>query len=101
MNSYDQDRSILNASNDFYLECPEAYYSYGCYSWEMVDKVAEICEKYSLEPLGKNWVYRQAQHLFEAVGIKTVFSGTATTEDSPFPVTATTMVPSPWRGISL
>ena len=84
LNSYDQDRSILNASNDFYLECPEAYYSYGCYSWEMVDKVAEICEKYSLEPLGKNWVYRQAQHLFEAVGIKTVFSGTATTEDSPF-----------------
>lgn len=85
LDSYDQDRSILNVSNDFYLECPEAYYSYGCYSWEMVDKVAEICEKYSLEPLGKNWVYRQAEHLFEAVGIETVFSGTAVPlESRPF-----------------
>ena len=84
LDSYDQDRSILNVSNDFYLECPEAYYSYECYSWEMVDKIQEICEKYDLEPLGKPWVYRQAEHLFEAVGIETVFSGTATPEDSPF-----------------
>lgn len=84
LDSYDQDRSILNVSNDFYLECPEAYYSYECYSWEMVDKIREICEKYDLEPLGKPWVYRQAEHLFEAVGIETVFSGTATPEDRPF-----------------
>ena len=84
LDSYDSDRSILNASNDFYLECPEEYYSYGCYSWEMVDKVAEICEKYGLDPLGKPWVYRQSEHLFEAVGIETVFSDTGTPEESPF-----------------
>ena len=84
LDSYDPDRSILYVSNDFYLECPEAYDSYGCYSWEMVDKVAEICEKYGLEPLGKNWVYYQAKHLFEAVGIETVFTGTETPKDSPF-----------------
>ena len=84
LDSYDQDRSILNVSNDFYLECPEAYYSYECYSWEMVDKIREICEKYDLEPLGKPWVFRRSEHLFEAVGIETVFSGTATPKDSPF-----------------
>ena len=84
LDSYDQDRSILYVSNDFYLECPEAYHSYGCYSWEMVDKIQEICEKYDLAPLGKPWVYRRAENLFEAVGIETVFSGTATPEESPF-----------------
>lgn len=84
LDSYDPDNQILYESNDFYLECPEAYYSYECYSWEMVDKIREICEKYDLEPLGKPWVFRQADHLLEAVGIETVFSSTATPEDSPF-----------------
>ena len=82
LDSYDPDNTILYASNDF--ERPDAYYSYFCYSQEMVDKIAEICEKYGLEPLGKPWVYRQADHLFDAVGIDTVFSGTATPLESPF-----------------
>ena len=42
LDSYDPDNQILYESNDFYLECPEAYYSYECYSWEMVDKIREI-----------------------------------------------------------
>jgi len=84
LDSYDQDNSILYANNDFYLVCPDEYYSYECYSWEMVEKLEEICEKYDLEPLGKPWVYRQTEHLFEAVGIDTVFSGTAIAEPSPF-----------------
>lgn len=82
LNSYDTDKKILYANNDF--ERPDAYFSYFCYSQEMVDKIAEICEKYDLEPLGKPWYYRQMDHLFEAVGIKTVFSDTAKALDSPF-----------------
>lgn len=82
LNSYDPDKKILYTSNDF--EKPDAYYPYYCYSQEMVDKIAEICTKYCLNPLGKPWDYRQAEHLFEAVGIDTVFSGTAITETAPF-----------------
>ncbi len=84
LETYDPDKSILYANNDFYLQMPDAYYSYECYSWEMVEKIDEICEKYGLEPLGKAWLFRRAEHLFETVGIKTVFSGTEIAEDSPF-----------------
>ncbi len=84
LESYDPDRSILYANNDFYLQMPDAYASYECYSWEMVEKIDEICEKYGLEPLGKAWIFRQPEHIFEAVGIETVFSGTETPEASPF-----------------
>ena len=36
------------------------YYSYNCYTWEMVNKVDEICQKYNLKPMGEmllvqNW----------------------------------------------
>lgn len=84
LDSYDPDNSILYANNDFYLQMPDEYYSYECYSWEMVDKIDEICEKYSLEPLGKSYVFRQMEHLFEALGIETVFSDAAAPEESPF-----------------
>lgn len=84
LDTYDQDNQILYANNDFYLVCPEEYYSYECYSWDMVDKIDEICGKYGLEPLGKSYVFRQMDHLFEALGIETVFSDTASPEVSPF-----------------
>ncbi len=85
LDAYDPDLSIMDANPDFtWAELPDDYYSYGCYSWEMVNKAAEICEKYSLEPLGKPWVYYQFEHLFEAVGIKSVFSETAEPLESPF-----------------
>ena len=73
--SYDPDQKILDASDDFVA--PDAYYSYTCYSQEMVDKIAEICEKYNLDPLGKPWFFTQPEHIFEAVGIPSVFSQTA------------------------
>lgn len=82
LGSYDTDKKILYANNDF--ERPDAYYSYFCYSQEMVDKIAEICKKYNLEPLGKPWFYHQKGHLFDAVGIDTIFSETATPKESPF-----------------
>ncbi len=82
LDSYDPDKAILYANNDFHRQVPEAYWSYGCYSWDMVNKAKEICEKYGLEPLGKAWIFRQPENLFEAVGIRSVFSDTAVAEGS-------------------
>lgn len=78
LNTYDTDGSILAVSDDF--QKPEEYFSYSCYSQEMVDKLAEICEKYDLEPLSKPWFYDRAEDVFEAVGIKSVFAETAQAE---------------------
>ena len=78
LESYDPDKSILYASDDF--ERPDAYDSYFCYSQEMVDKIDEICEKYDLEPLGKSWDFRQPEHLFEALGIDSIFTEKAVTQ---------------------
>lgn len=84
-NSYDPDKSILYANNDFGLDgLSDEYSSYGCYSLEMVEKVDEICEKYGLETLGKPWMYLRADHVYEAVGITSVFSADAQPLESPF-----------------
>ena len=77
LNAYDPDRSILYANNDF--RAPEAYYSYSCYSQEMIDKIDEICEKYHLQPLGKPWFFDRGEDVFDAVGIESVFSEKAQT----------------------
>ncbi len=76
---YDPDKSILYANHDF--ECPDAYYPYYCYSWEMVEKLQEICRKYELEPLGKPWDFRQVEHIFQAVGIENIFTDKVITQD--------------------
>lgn len=72
LNAYDTDGSILAANDDF--RKPDAYFSYSCYSQEMADKLAEICGKYALEPLGKPWFYDRAEDVFDAVGIESAFS---------------------------
>lgn len=69
---YDPDHSILNANNDF--QKPDAYFSYSCYSQEMIDKIDEICEKYHLQPLGKPWFFDRGEDVFDSVGIESVFS---------------------------
>ena len=37
LSTYDLDKSILHTNNDF--QAPEAYFSYSCYSQEMIDKI--------------------------------------------------------------
>ena len=44
---------------------PEAYYSYPCYSQEMVEKVDEICSKYGLHLLGKPTFIADAEGMKE------------------------------------
>lgn len=65
--SYDPDYEKLRASNDF--RPPDAYYSYGCYTQEMIDKVDEICAKYGLELLGARAFDENEQTFFDALGI--------------------------------
>ena len=77
LSTYDPDHSILRANNDF--QKPEAYFSYSCYSQEMVDKIDEICEKYHLQLLGKPWFFDRGEDVFDAVGIVSVFSEKAQT----------------------
>ncbi len=79
LETYDLDKAIFYASNDF--ETPDAYDPYFCYSQEMVNKLEEICRKYELEPLGKPWHFRQVEHIFQAVGIESVFTAKAITRD--------------------
>ena len=72
LSTYDPDKHILYANNDF--QTPEAYFSYSCYSQEMIDKIDEICEKYRLQPLGTPWFFDRGEDVFDAVGIESVFS---------------------------
>lgn len=67
--SYDQDRSQFNSSENFTK--PAAYDAYWVYSQEMVDKVDEICGKYDLKLEGQGaLLLTQAQdRLSEILGI--------------------------------
>ncbi len=49
----------------------EYYYPYNCYTWEMVDKVDEILDKYNLKLLSKEIVVQRWQIpvMFDALGI--------------------------------
>lgn len=79
LSTYDPDNEILHANNDF--QKPDAYYSYNCYSQEMVDKIDEICRKYNLQPLGKPWFFDRLEDILEAVGVGDVFAPDAQIRD--------------------
>ncbi|MDO5401528.1 MAG: hypothetical protein Q4F17_11255 [Eubacteriales bacterium] len=84
------------------FEAPEAYRAYLCFNQEMVDKIDELCAKYGLKPLGKEWTEQQnPERIFEAVGIPGIqVPGTETHiyggyyfESGTFQVEAETTVP--------
>ena len=52
LQTYDTDMSVYH-SEEAFDDFGEDYYAYSIYSWEMKDKLDEICEKYSLELLGR------------------------------------------------
>ena len=60
-------------------EIPEQYrwWPYGCYSWEMVQKLEEIAAKYDLELLSSKVDCQpyETSVLFEALGVTQVFDG--------------------------
>lgn len=71
--TYDPDHALMTDGNE--LGIPAAYYdAYGCYTWDMVDKVDEITEKYNLKLLSPETVVQRYQMavMFEALGIEDV-----------------------------
>ena len=56
---YDTDYTLLNENNHNESGVPDQYYiTYDCYTFEMMDKLNEILDKYNLKPLGA-WIFFQ------------------------------------------
>ena len=54
---YDTDYTLLNENNHNESGVPDQYYiTYDCYTFEMMDKLNEILDKYHLNALG-TWIY--------------------------------------------
>lgn len=77
--SYDPEHKRID--NSFVY--PREYDGYSLYNQEMADKVAQLCEKYRLKPLGETVRMQQYQFniLYEALGIDTLFRGNAQVEN--------------------
>ncbi len=75
---YDPDGAIVTANDNNELGIPNPYYiPYGCYSWDMVDKLDEIVQKYDLKLLSPDvgCQYYESSVLFSSLGIDGVFHG--------------------------
>ena len=75
---YDPDGAIVTANDNNELGIPNPYYiPYGCYSWEMVNKLDEIVQKYDLKLLSPDVGCQsyESSVLFSSLGIDGVFHG--------------------------
>lgn len=75
---YDPDGTIVTANDNNELGIPNPYYiPYGCYSWDMVDKLDEIVQKYDLKLLSPDVGCQsyESSVLFSSLGIDGVFHG--------------------------
>lgn len=77
--SYDPEQKLID--NSFVY--PGEYEGYDLYNQEMADKVTELCEKYSLKPLGKTVRMQNYQFdvLYEALGMESLFREGAQLKD--------------------
>ena len=75
---YDPDGAIVTANDNNELGIPNRYYiPYGCYGWEMVNKLDEIVQKYDLKLLSPDVGCQsyESSVLFSSLGIDGVFHG--------------------------
>lgn len=75
---YDPDGAIVTANDNNELGIPNPYYiPYGCYSWEMVNKLDEIVQKHDLKLLSPDVGCQsyESSVLFSSLGIDGVFHG--------------------------
>ena len=75
---YDPDGAIVTANDNNELGIPNPYYiPYGCYSWEMVNKLDEIVQRYDLKLLSPDVGCQsyESSVLFSSLGIDGVFHG--------------------------
>lgn len=62
-----------SAVSDSY-SAPAEYAAYSCYTQEMADKIAELCQKYGLYPLGAEYADNGASFTFDSLGIDGIFA---------------------------
>ena len=77
---YDPDKALLIANDHNESGVPEPYYTtYACYTWEMVDKLDEIIEKYDLKLLEPYIIVQswEKEILFDALKINNIHLETA------------------------
>lgn len=69
--SYDPDRTLMMEADQAGFVPPEEYQAYGVYTQEMIDKVDEICQKYNLQPAGKEVLVQLYQQdvFFQALNL--------------------------------
>ncbi len=75
---YDPDGAIVATNDNNELGIPNPYHiPYGCYSWEMVDKLDEIVQRYDLKLLSPDVGCQSYESgvLFSSLGIDGVFHG--------------------------
>lgn len=81
--SYDPDKSLLMANDHNESEVPEPYYTtYGCYTWEMVNKLDTIIRKYDLKLLEPYILIQDGEEeiLFEALKMENIHKEYANAE---------------------
>ena len=75
LENYDSDGALMAANDNNESRIPESYHLvYGCYTWEMAEKLDEIAERYNLQLLSKNIDLQAYEHnvLYDALKIKSV-----------------------------
>lgn len=76
LETYDPDGSLLAANDSNESGIPEPYHLiYHCYTWDMVEKLDALTEKYSLQLLSKDVDLQHYEHqvLFDALKINSLF----------------------------
>lgn len=73
LESYDQDMTVYHSEEAFSEDFGEEYWAYNLYSREMKEKLDEICQKYNLELLGKQYVDPDIAAGCQAIGIPGIF----------------------------
>lgn len=72
--SYDPDGTLLTANNRNESGLPNAYLNYGCYTWEMKEKLDEILQKYNLQMLDDPLYFESSDNglLLQYAGIESL-----------------------------
>ncbi len=72
--SYDTDHKIWDSLSNEEMRMPDEYYSYGCYTKEMTDKVDAICLKYGLETQGFPHHFVNWESICQVLGVENIVS---------------------------
>ena len=75
--TYDPDGTLLNENNFNESGIPSQFYeTYNCYTFEMMDKLQEILDKYNLQPLGaiQHFDYWEQELFYRALQMKPLIS---------------------------